>query len=347
MEKIRSVGVPLAEYAGVKPYRGVLTGLNEAFLIDTATRERLVREDPRSAEIIKPYLRGQDIKRWSPDWQGLWMIFARRGIDIEAYPVIKRHLLQYRERLEPRPSDWGGDRWPGRKPGSYKWYEIQDTIDYWRLFEQPKIIWKDLSTYSEFCLESGGLFTNDLCFILPVENLWLLAVLNSPLMWFYLHRTAIHAINETLRLKNLYMEPLPIAPPSDTIRAEAEPMVQRLIEITKADQQARKDTLDWLRTEFDIEKPGQKLEDFAALDVEGFVAEVRKRRPRSARGLTPAGLSQLRAGYNEQATPVRERRAEAARLERRLSELVNAAYGLTAEEVELLWQTAPPRMPRF
>ncbi|MEJ7652622.1 MAG: hypothetical protein WKH64_04350 [Chloroflexia bacterium] len=61
-----------------------------------------MREDPRSAEIIKPYLRGQDVKRWSPEWQGLWMIFARRGIDIEAYPAIKRHL-QYRDRLEPRP----------------------------------------------------------------------------------------------------------------------------------------------------------------------------------------------------------------------------------------------------
>ncbi len=90
--KIREKGVPLAEFAGVKPYRSVLTGLNEAFLIDTPTKERLVREDPRSAEVIKPYLRGQDIKRWSPEWRGLWMIFARRGIDIDAYPAVKRHL---------------------------------------------------------------------------------------------------------------------------------------------------------------------------------------------------------------------------------------------------------------
>lgn len=74
LDKIRRAGVPLVEYAGVKPYRGVLTGLNEAFLIDTPTRDRLVREDPRSAEIIKPYLRGQDIRRWAPEWAGLWMI---------------------------------------------------------------------------------------------------------------------------------------------------------------------------------------------------------------------------------------------------------------------------------
>jgi len=94
------------------------------FLIDTPTKEQLVREDPRSAEIIKPYLRGQDIKRWSPEWKGLWMIFALRGTDIDAYPAIKRHLEQFREHLEPRRRDWGGGRWPGRKPGAYEWYEI-------------------------------------------------------------------------------------------------------------------------------------------------------------------------------------------------------------------------------
>ena len=108
MAKIRERGVPLTEFADLQAYRGVTTGLNEAFLIDTSTRERLIREDSRSAEIIKPYLRGQDIKRWSPDWQGLWMIFARRGIDIDAYPAIKQHLLRFRERLEPRPQNWGG-----------------------------------------------------------------------------------------------------------------------------------------------------------------------------------------------------------------------------------------------
>jgi very-short-patch-repair endonuclease len=345
MEKIRRAGVPLAEFAGVKPYRGVLTGFNEAFLIDTATRERLVREDPRSAEIIKPYLRGQDIKRWSPEWDGLWMIFARRGIDIDLYPAVKVHLAQFREQLEPRPRDWSGGTWKGRKPGPYKWYEIQDSVDYWRLFERTKIIWKDLSSYSEFCIDRGEFFTNDLCFILETKDLWLLAALNSPIVWYYLSRATIHGINETLRLKNIYTEQLPIAPPSDDTRAEVEPAVERLIAITQADQEARRDTLEWLRAEFGIAKPGQKLEAFASLDQTTFIEEVRKRRPRSAGTLSPSGLRALRDGYAEQAHPVQERQTEARTLERRLSDLVNAAYGLTPEDIELLWRTAPPRMP--
>src|SRR5579883_2461159 len=72
-----------------------------------------------------------------------------------------------------------------------------------------QIIWKDLSTSSEFCFDASGISPNDLCFILTSDDQWLLAVLNSPFMWYYLYRVTIYALNETLRLKNFYMELLP------------------------------------------------------------------------------------------------------------------------------------------
>jgi hypothetical protein len=77
MDKIRAIGTPLPEFTGIEPLYGLKTGLNEAFLIDGPTKERLVTDHPGCAEIIKPYLRGQDIKRWSPDWQDLWMIVLK------------------------------------------------------------------------------------------------------------------------------------------------------------------------------------------------------------------------------------------------------------------------------
>ena len=113
----------------------------------------------------------------------------------------------------------------------------------------------------------------------------------------------------------------------------------------RVNQEARRDTLDWLRTEFGVSTPEQMLEEFAALDEGAFIEEVRKPRPKSAGKLSPAALRALREGYAEQATPVQQRQAEALKLERRLANLVNQAYGLTPEEVELLWRTAPPRMP--
>ncbi|MEX0271334.1 DNA methyltransferase, partial [Leptolyngbyaceae cyanobacterium UHCC 1019] len=348
MAKIRRVGVPLKDFTGVKPCYGIKTGFNEAFLIDDVTKKQILQADPKSAEIIKPYLRGQDIRRWISDWKSIWMIFSRRGIDIDAYPAVKAHLSNYREQLEPRPKDWDSTKsgdWKGRKPGSYKWYELQDSIDYWQEFGQPKLIWKDLSTYSEFCFDNSGIFTNDLCFILASSDFWLLAVLNSPLMWYYLYRTTIHGVNETLRLKNIYTENLPIAPPTDVIRAEVEPLVSRLIELTKSNQEAYSEVLNWLELEQNIDKPGQKLENFASLDVKEFVQELKKRRPKTAGVISPPALKAMQQVYNDYAPAIQTRKAEALRLEHRLSDLVNQAYGLTPAEIDLMWNTAPPRMP--
>jgi hypothetical protein len=191
------------------------------------------------------------------------------------------------------------------------------------MFEQPKIIWQDLSFHPRSCFESEGFFTNDLCFVLPSNDTWILTVLNSPALWSYMWRNVVHGKDEVLRLKNIYTEILPIAPPTDKIRTEAESAVERLISLAKSDQEARRDMRYWLRTEFGVEKPGQKLEDFASLEADAFVEEVRKRRPKSEGRLTPVALRDLRSGYTEMATPVREERAEAAKLERRLSDLVN------------------------
>ena len=119
-----------------------------------------------------------------------------------------------------------------------------------------------------------------------------------------------------LRLKTVYVEKLPIAPPTD--EAQAEDAVGHLLSITRSGQEARRDVLDWLQLEYGVEKSGQKLEVFARLEPDAFVEEVRKRRPKSDGPLTPAGLKALRTGYEETAVPVRESRAKATRLEGRL-----------------------------
>jgi SAM-dependent methyltransferase len=108
LEKIRFVAVPLKDFVGAGPYRGVTTGLNEAFLIDGASRKKLIENDPTSAEIIKPYLRGQDVSRWQAEFADEWMIFTRRGCDIDRFPALKAHLTGYRQQLEPKPDGWAG-----------------------------------------------------------------------------------------------------------------------------------------------------------------------------------------------------------------------------------------------
>ncbi len=349
LEKVRHAGVRLTDFAGVKPYRGVLTGLNEAFLIDAATKDRLISADPRSAEIVKPYLRGQDIKRWTPEWKGLWMILLKSSGDHkwpwsgkpeaeaeqlfkQVYPAPYHHLKPLEDKLRVR-----------QDKGRY-WWELRSCA-YYSVFEQPKIIHTDITWQPQFAFITEPRYLLNTAYVWPTVDLYLLAVVNSPLMWSYMWREAMHGKDEVLRLIYSFVETLPIAPPAEETRAEVEPAVARLITIARADQEARAITLDWLRTEFGVDAPGQRLEQFAQLDADTFVAEVRKRRSKSSGPLTPAALKALRAGYLEQATPIRQRHIEAATLEGRISDLINAAYGLTPSEVDLLWSTAPPRMP--
>lgn len=354
MQKIQRVGVPLKEFAGVKPYRGILTGFNEAFLIDDATRKKLILDDPKCAEIIKPILRGQDIKRWCPEWDNLWIIFARRGIDIDAYPAVKNYLSQYQKQLEPRPKNWNVSKdgnWEGRKPGTYKWYEIQDAVDYWQLFEQPKIIYQEIQTFPLYAFDNSGVLGNNKTFILPTEDLFILAVLNSPLLWWYGQRIFTKMLSDSISPMGFLFETLPIAQPTTEIRAEIEEIVTRLIEITKLNGQVYKDVLDWLQVEYKIEKLGNKLEDFAALEFAEFVEEVRKRMPKpktakkASDPLSITAFKALRQAYSDYVPEIQTRKNETMKLEKRLSDLVNQVYQLTPEEIELMWKTAPPRMP--
>jgi len=169
MQKIKMVGVPLADFAGEKPLYGLKTGLNEAFLINTLTKEKIVHSDSNSTQILKPYLRGQDVKRWNADYNNLWMVLTSADINIDNYPGVRNHLEQYRSRLESRA-------------GNQLWWQLQSRPAYHTQFEKTKIIWQDLAWRPSFCFDENGLTINDLCFTLISDDKWILAVLNSPLM---------------------------------------------------------------------------------------------------------------------------------------------------------------------
>lgn len=183
LTKLKKTGVPLSEFVSGKIYRGVLTGLNDAFVIDEETKNRLISADPRSAEIIKPFLAGRDIKRYQTPRADKYLIFTRRGIAIDLYPAILDYLSQFRNRLEPKPKNHKGD-WDGRKEGMYKWYEIQDAVDYHGEFEKSKIIYPNICKWPEFTLDDAGFYTNQKCFIITQFHLTFLGILNSNLFYF-------------------------------------------------------------------------------------------------------------------------------------------------------------------
>ena len=166
-QKIESVGTPLKDW-DIKIYRGVLTGYNDAFIISTEKRDEILAnchtedERLRTAELIRPILRGRDIKRYGYNWADLWLIatFPSRHYDIEEYPAVKAHLLSFgKERLEQTGKKYiiNGKEIKARKKTNNKWFETQDSISYWDDFLQPKLIYPETTQGAFFAYDETGL----------------------------------------------------------------------------------------------------------------------------------------------------------------------------------------------
>ncbi len=261
MEKLRKAGKPLGEYVQGRFYRGILTGLNEAFVIDEETRKKLIAEDPNSEDLIKPWLRGRDIRKWKTEWAGLYVIFTRRGVDIEKYLAIKGHLELFRKNLEPKKSE---KQKHGRKPGAYKWYEIQDNIAYYQEFEQPKIVYADIAKLLRASYDTSGAFCANTLYILPTNDLAILGFLHSRLFDWYA-RYNFQALGDALeggRLRFIaqYMELVPFPVASDSQKV---PIIKRVSNIL-----ANPDSPDVPRLEAEINKLVYALYDLTPEEIE-------------------------------------------------------------------------------
>jgi hypothetical protein len=186
-QKIEKIGKPIKKW-DININYGIKTGFNEAFIIDTATKEKLCQEDPKSAEIIKPILRGKDIKKYRANWAGLWLIATHNGykendkrisrIDVENYPAIKKHLDQYLPQLIRRQDK-------GDTP-----YNLRNCA-YMGDFEKEKIVWKAMGLDSDFTYIKYSMFTNDKGNFLTslskkINIKYILAYFNSKLfLWQY------------------------------------------------------------------------------------------------------------------------------------------------------------------
>lgn len=219
--KIERVGKPLKEW-DVKINYGIKTGLNEAFIIDQAKRDELVAKDPKSAEILRPILRGRDIKRYGYDWAGLYAIatFPALHIDIDDFPAVKEYLINFgKDRLEQSGKRLSNGTIARKKTGN-KWFETQDQISYYKEFEKEKIVWPDIMReprgnseknreFPYLCLDRSGTYQEATNFIMTGSNLSLIiAVLNSKAgVYFFVNWFAGPKFdNKGFRYKKMYLE---------------------------------------------------------------------------------------------------------------------------------------------
>ena len=220
-DKLMRVGVPLKDYVEGKVYRGVLTGLNEAFVIDAETRKRLIEEDERSDELIKPFLAGRDIKRYAPLEPEKFLILVPKGFTKEkgnnprwpwkwfqgTYPAIAAHLEPFTEKGKARCDQ--GDFW----------WELR-ACDYYDAFEQPKIIVPAIANKAQYLWDDKGLYSNDKTTIIPVEDKYLLALLNSKVCDYILKSIASTKRGGYFEYKPMYLWRLPIRQIDETNKSE-------------------------------------------------------------------------------------------------------------------------------
>ena len=215
-QKIEAIGKPLKDW-DVQINYGIKTGFNEAFIINRAKRDEIIAADPKSAEIIRPILRGRDIKRYDYNFADQWLIatFPSRNYDIERYPAVKKHLLSFgMERLEQTGKEYSinGQEVKARKKTKNEWFETQDSISYWDDFSKQKIVWGEISDKTKFAFDENGEYVPEATTFLMtgVSLKYLLGFLNSRFSEYFFSKIATTTGVGTVRWKKYKIEQLQI-----------------------------------------------------------------------------------------------------------------------------------------
>lgn len=306
----------LAQVYGA-PLRGIVTGLNEAFVLDRATRDALVAADPNSAGLLKPFLIGENLKRWHVESDDLWLIYTPRNkVDIEAYPAIRDHLLPFKDRLESRAT-------------RQNWWELQQAqAAYEAAFDAPKIAYCDISNQPTFSIDRTGARVANTVYFVPGDDAGLCALLNSRAAWFYLRGLTNIAQNGYLRLRTEFVAQLPIPD-----RFEPAELVTGLHDIAESLAGLRDSTLHRLA---DIAPAIATTAAFRAwpdLDFAQLRALIAKRCKTDIAPGERDGWERWYEGRRAEAAALRARIADA---EAEINAHSYALFGLDADEVRLI-----------
>ena len=254
--KLRAQGKALGKFVNGKFYYGIKTGLNESFIIDAATRSRLISENSKCEEIIKPWLRGKDIKRWSSDWKETWLIHIPSSSNKEwpwsnasndeaerifkkIYPSIFAHFQEIDKILLEKVKD------TDKKPQSIKTREDQGKF-YWELrscayddeFAKNKIVYPDITKSPNFCFDHTGGYVGNTAYIIPTHDEFLLAILNSTILEWYIRNTSSAIQNDYLRFIAQYMELFPIPDATSSQKQKLSSLVAKILDQKKQNPDA-------------------------------------------------------------------------------------------------------------
>lgn len=324
LQKMQS-GVALKDMP-LSIYRGILTGYNDAFFIDGATKDRLVAEDPRSAEIIKPLLRGRDIQAWMPEWDELYLINPHNGVKgkglapicIDDYPAVKQHLDIFLDKLSRRIDK-------GITP-----YNLRN-CDYIDEFSKPKIMYPNMTSLFPFIYDEKGFFGNDKTFMITANgdtvNLkYITAILNSRLCKLWIWYNCPELQGGTREIRKVYFENFCI--PLDADQQPLADLTDLQMQNVSQLQEKRSRFLHKLSNNFEGLKITTVLQQFDQMDFKGLMAELKKQKI-----LFPVKQQdEWEDDFNERVAECREFLAQIKATDEEIDNNVFDLYGLTEEE---------------
>ena len=213
VKRLRDAGTPLGEYIKIQPFFGIKTTPTDVFVVDRKTRDQLIAEHPSSEDILKPFLHGRHIRRWRVEPPERWLIFAYRGIEINAYPAIRNYLEKHRDTLSKRKSKGG-------------WYERQVSAEEIVRYAGPKLVCPNLYNAQTFAVETDGYICGSSCYIIPTEETWLCGLLNTRTVeWFYSQISDQLGPGE-LQARSGYIKQIPVP----DLNAEQKDLVRKFVD---------------------------------------------------------------------------------------------------------------------
>ncbi len=229
-EKLELSGTTLEKYTQGKICYGIKPGCTKAFVIDASIKNYLISQDHGLERIIKPYLRGRDIKKWSTNWQDLYFLWISWNFPIEKHSTLYCYIQQFRNELESRAET---------RQGRVPWYALSRyAAEYYQEFDKPKIVYQRFQVKPVFALDSQSCFTNDSIYFYPKPDLYLLAYLNSNVGWWCITKVCPPIQNGyQLIYDNFKKIPVPVISDREKLRVEA--LAKRLsIEKTESNTEA-------------------------------------------------------------------------------------------------------------
>lgn len=327
-DKINNKGNLIKNFKDLNFYRGILTGYNKAFVISEEIKEKLIKEDPKTIEVIKPLLRGRDIKKWHFNFEKLFLLYIPWKFPIDDYPALKNHLTLFKSDLKKRPEV---------KAGRVDWFALSRyASDYFNEFGKEKLIYPNIAPRLFVAFDEDKFVINQKCFMITSDKInlkFLGALLSSKTLNFVFKFLGSTLEGKRFDLNEKYVELLPIYPATIYQQKPLTEMVDNMLKLSEQFQQEINGFKHWIEKEFKVKKLSKKLEKYYELSEDEFIDELKKKKVDTK---SRKNREYLEREFNESLAIINPLLQEIEQTDKEIDQMVYELYGLTEDEIKII-----------